>query len=311
MTSRAATAAPEHGDSAAVRAAARLLAEEGDAALYQGRHDEALRLFRMAEELFHAPTLVLAMAQAEVRLGRWAAARGHYRAVIDEDLGADVNPAFRAAQQTAASELAALEPRIPTLVLELRGASPRAEVRLDGRPRPLEAFTRPVFLDEGPHEVVVIDGATVVAKKLALAERERRVLTIDLGSRRGRGARGGVADEVSTGGAPSIGWWWGASALALGGAGLVAGTVTGVLALEDADAVKASCDQGRDCDPMLRGREDDARAFAAAATASFIVGGTLVAAGTTLLVLDAKLPGAPSSVGLRVGPTGASLHGRF
>jgi len=292
---------------AAVRGAARFLAVQGDEALHAGQYEEALRLFRMAEELYHAPTLVLAMAQAERRLKRWAEAREHYRAVIDEDLGRASNPAFFQAKLTAKEELKALEPRIPTLRLRLKNATDRAEVRLDGKARPLESLRVPLFLDVGEHDVIVMDEGEVRAQKVALRTGERRELTIDLSEGGGvSSSMTGTSDAETS----SIGWWWGAGALGLGAAGLVAGTVTGVLALEAADAVKASCNNGVACDPALQPREDEARALATGSTAAFVLGGVFVAAGATLLVLDVTLEN-DTEVGLFVGPTGARLEGRF
>src|SRR5690606_26926577 len=99
------TSSPAMAADDAVRGAARLLAEKGDEKLHAGRFKEALQLFRMAEELFHAPTLVLAMAQAERRLGQWADARKHYKEVIAEDLGDRPQQAFLTAKAIAREEL--------------------------------------------------------------------------------------------------------------------------------------------------------------------------------------------------------------
>lgn len=291
---------------AAVRGAARFLAVQGDEALHAGQYEEALRLFRMAEELYHAPTLVLAMAQAERRLERWAEARDHYRAVIDEKMDRGTNPAFHQAKLTAKQELKVLEPKIPTLQLTLKAATARAEVRLDGKARPLESLREPLYLDVGEHDVVVIDEGEVRAQKVTLKSGERRELTIDLSEGGGVSSSMTRPPEVE----PPIGWWWGAGALGLGAVGLAAGTVTGILALDEADAVKASCTNGLACDPTLQPREDDARALATGSTAAFVLGGIFVATGATLLVLDATLE-PDTEVGLVVGPTWAGVEGRF
>lgn len=291
---------------AAVRGAARFLAVQGDKKLHAGQYAEALRLFRMAEELYHAPTLVLAMAQAERRLERWAEARKHYLAVIAEKMGRNANPAFLQAQLTAREELEALEPRIPTLRLQLENDTGRAEVRIDGRARPLESLARPIYLDPGEHDVVVIDDGRVRAEKVMLTEGRRLPLTIDMRKRTGVPSMM-VKPQAQ---APPIGWWWGAGALGMGVMGLTAGTITGVLAIEDANAVKASCSRNG-CDPALHFREERAHEFATASTVSFVVGGVLAAAGATLLVLDVTLEGEPAEVGLVANPTGLVVEGRF
>jgi tetratricopeptide (TPR) repeat protein len=301
-----ATAIPAaaNDENSAVRGAARLLAEQGDEKLHAGRFEEALQLFRMAEELFHAPTLVLAMAQAERKLGRWADARKHYKEVIADDLGPKPQQAFVTAKAIAREELAALEPKIPRLIIEVAARPETIEVRLDGKALPVEALDGPLYVDVGKHEVMLIAGDVVRVAHLEIEAEEEERLRFDMSPDRGEQ---GLARNEPQG----LPWYWPVGAFALGTAGLVVGAVTGALALDDAEALRATCLQGNQgCDPAARSLESSANDLATISTVGFVVGGVGVATGIALLIVD-RMDEPENAVSLRVGPTKMVLEGRF
>src|SRR5262245_53208218 len=65
---------------------ARKLALEGFEHLQKGKTEPAIALFLEAEKLYHAPTIVLLLAQAHEKLGRIVEARAFYKSIIEEDL---------------------------------------------------------------------------------------------------------------------------------------------------------------------------------------------------------------------------------
>lgn len=88
------------------RERARALADKGYELFEAGKFEEAIKAFEEAERNFHAPTVLLLLARANVRLGRLREARGVYQRIIDEVLPAGAPPPFVEAQETARKELA-------------------------------------------------------------------------------------------------------------------------------------------------------------------------------------------------------------
>src|SRR5687767_9631626 len=74
--------------SAEDRDAARKLADKGAELFDAGRYEESVEYFRKADERVHAPTFVLAIAQAYAKTGKLVEARDQYQRVIDEKLPA-------------------------------------------------------------------------------------------------------------------------------------------------------------------------------------------------------------------------------
>ncbi|MEM9696032.1 MAG: hypothetical protein AAGA56_26045 [Myxococcota bacterium] len=106
--------------------------------------------------------------------------------------------------------------------------------------------------------------------------------------------------------AARVGGW---ALLGLAGAAAVAGTVTGVLAVGEADDVRAGCDVGGTSTACTESSVDalpEARAVAHASTASFVVAIAAAGAGLALILTDEPRP-----MTLSLLPGGVSLRGRF
>src|SRR5690349_10099649 len=69
-----------------LRAEARVIAEQGDAQFDAGRCDKALPLWRAAESLFHAPTILLRIARCQTLLGQVVEATRGLEAIVAEPL---------------------------------------------------------------------------------------------------------------------------------------------------------------------------------------------------------------------------------
>ena len=114
--------------SASDRATARALAGEGYAALKKKDYETAEDRFRRADELVHAPTLVVDHARALVGLGRLGEAYAAYRAVLDEPLPSKAPAVWRRSVKDAEKEAEALKPRVAFLTINVRGAADRKSV---------------------------------------------------------------------------------------------------------------------------------------------------------------------------------------
>ncbi|WP_437625037.1 tetratricopeptide repeat protein [Sorangium sp. So ce1151] len=175
----AAAVAQQAQPTAEAKAAARALAGQGWELFNAGRHEEALTAFRHADAQVHAPPFLVMAARSCERLGRLIEARSFYQRVVDEELAASAPGAFRQAQADAKAELAALRPRIPTLLVAIRGtAKGGVKLTLDGQPID-QAL--PVERDPGDHTLVaVVPGRNPMTRMIRLKEGTREHVTLDL-----------------------------------------------------------------------------------------------------------------------------------
>ncbi|MBI4705783.1 MAG: hypothetical protein HY744_32215 [Deltaproteobacteria bacterium] len=276
-------ARPAHaGSTPAERAQAQKLGGEALDLYDAGDYQAALAKFEQADRLTPAPTLKVRMARCLDKLGRLIDAAAQYREVIDFDLGPRALPVHRQAQEQAVKDLATLLEQTPSIEIRVRGpGADRAVVRLDGRELPAAALGKRQSLDPGSHRVEAQRGPAVVAKELQIDRGAREQVVLELGplpvpARPTEAPR----PPPSSSPLPALGW----AALGLGGAGLVAGTVTGALVLKKQASLEESCG-GRQCLPE---HHDDVDAFdrlRLSSGACFIAGGALVAAGAALLLL--------------------------
>ncbi|WP_437625041.1 hypothetical protein [Sorangium sp. So ce1151] len=158
---------------------ARALADRGWDHYQNGRYAEALQAFDGAEASVHAPPFLLMIARTHDKLGRLLQSRATYRRLVSEELAPGSPRAFVVAKDDAKQELAALEPRIPTLEVTVTGtAQGGMKLALDGEPI---APATPVELDPGEHRLVAVaPGQRTVTKTLRLREGTRDHVLLDL-----------------------------------------------------------------------------------------------------------------------------------
>ena len=117
------------------RAGARAAADQAYDAFQRGEWESALDLFGRAESLVHSPVHLLYVARSNARLNRLIEAQEAYLRVVREPLPSGAPAAVTQAQQEATRELAAIEPQIPIVSIEVAGISgtESLEVTQDGR----------------------------------------------------------------------------------------------------------------------------------------------------------------------------------
>jgi hypothetical protein len=153
------------------RAGARSAADQGYDAFQRGEWERALDLFGRAESLVHSAMHLLYVARSEARLNRLIEAQEAYLRVVRQALPEGAPAALSQAQQEAARELAALEPQIPFVSIELAGASgsESIEVLQDGRALPPALIGVAHPLNPGAHTWQARSGSrqsTVEARKV-------------------------------------------------------------------------------------------------------------------------------------------------
>jgi hypothetical protein len=286
------------------KATARALATEGLAALDRKDYAVAADRFARADALFHAPTLTLGHARALAGLGKLIQAQETYNRIIPEKLPAGATAAFQEAQEDAKRELAALEPRIPWLILNVQGSAYPA-VQLDGQGFPNAALGVRRAVDPGRH-VIRAHAIDAPAKEvtITLGEGKTETVTITLEPAPSAGAGAAAAlpppaappptadqpppptepDRPSQGGG---GGWMkpvGFVALGLGIVGIGAGAVTGALALGKHGDLEDFCGSDGVCPSVSEDAISEYNTLGTISTIGFIVGGVGLVGGIVLLV---------------------------
>lgn len=266
----------------------------------------------MTEAQKHArpPTFIGFLARAHERLGKLVEAERLYRSVVDLQIAPDAPQAWREAQAEARRERVAITARIPTLQLVVPGAEPASlKVTLDGAAIDLARIEQPMSLDPGKHTLIVESaGRERVARDIELPEGAREHLTVQLrvlapvtgsaipGTPSATASavpqampphQGGPAERT-----PSTRAIAAYTALGVGGLALVAGAITGSLALVKRDQAREECgaedfDSGR-CLTARSGALMDARLAAQIATPALVLAGVGAVTGATLLILDRR-----------------------
>lgn len=306
------------------REQARQLAARGFDALQHKDYATAEDLFRRADELVHAPTLVVDHARSLVGLGKLVEAHEGFELVLREGVSANAPWQWKQAVATAAAELAAVEPRLAWLTITVKGPA-TASVQIDGKPVPdaargVRRATNPgvrtvtvradrflpmdkvVSLKEGQSAVVAFAlEPDPDAPPLPVKPKTREVVVVVEGPKAPK-----PPDHTL-----------GTILLSAGGVGLATGAITGLLALRTRSDLNKSC-SGSVCAPNDDGEYADYRQkidrYRGLGTASGVafalgVGATLGGAGLFLFASGGK--GSRTSGALRLGPGSVEVSGHF
>jgi hypothetical protein len=312
------------------KATARDLANQGYDALKNKDWATAADLFTRADSLYHAPTITLGLARARAAQGKLVSAYELYTRAVNEPVPANASAAILAAVDDAGRELAALTPRVPGVVINVRGGG-AAKVTLDGADVPSAALgvrrpadpgkhvlraTAPGFMPaeaavtlvEGKTETVILELAPVpsglpppVAGAAPTAPRPMAMALLPPPPSDSAGSTGPLRRKI------------GFVGLGLGGAGLVLGAVAGGVALGKHNDLATSCPQGH-CAPgtetTFQPEINSYGTMCALSTAGFVAGGAVALTGVLLVVTAPKSlrTGAITPV---IGPGYAGAQGRF
>jgi hypothetical protein len=254
--------------------AARALAYAGLENYEAGEWQLALDRFTQAERIYHAPSHLLFIARANAKLGHLVAARDAYRRLVDEELAADAPKVFHDDKASGQTELAELEPRVPSLSVSVANAPTDATLALDGK----EVTVGTLSVDPGSHQLVVTaDGFETAERSFEIAEgaEERIEMTLTPLPPSATGDESTSASE----GSDLVSWVPAVALIGVGVAGLAVGGVTGGLALSKNSQLDEACPVRDQCPRENQALEDDGRTLATVSTIGFAAGGAAVAAG--------------------------------
>lgn len=317
-----AVAAPSFAAEAAAEdiAAARSLGIQGIELADAGNCNEAIDKLERAEALYHAPTILGRLGECQVQVGQIVRGTENLNRVVREQLAPNAPNAFKAAQERAKKVLDGALPRIAYLTVKVEPKTANASVSVDRAavPSALLGAERPT--DPGSHEVVATaTGYTESRQSVTLAEGAHQEVTLTLvpdpnaqstplntntTTMPAEGA-GSIALTPSAPPPPakvaSRDNSLAVFALGIGGAGLVAGTVTGILAISKKNDLECPSKQ---CPPSQHDDLDSANTMAMISNVGFGVGIVGVALGTVLLVTGGKKEAPPpaATTGLRARP---------
>jgi hypothetical protein len=275
-----ASAEPNDAD----RATARTLAQEGYAALQAKDFRTARDRFKRASDLVHAPTLLRDLARAQLGLGELVEAQENYNRILREGVPESSPPSWTRALEDAARELEALKPRVPLLTLSVDGPE-NPVVTLDGEPYPVAALDAKRPVNPGKHELLA-SGEGYLEGKKSFSIGEGDTLEVEIELEEAPETPEAAPDEATPEAAetPQASWRKPATyaAFGVGGAGLVVGSIAGVLAITKHSKLADACADGH-CPPS---RENDVQSYRTAGTIStigFVVAGVGAAAGVVLI----------------------------
>jgi hypothetical protein len=168
------------------KASARAAYQEGMELQAQKAWPDALSRFQYAQRLLDAPTHLLHIAQCQVATGKLVEAQETYETLTHHELTADAPEPFRLAMDAGKRELDDLQPRIPTLRIEVKPSPSTLRnltLSLNGRPVSNEVIgiARPV--NPGPYRITATAWGIPPAKELnvTLAEKDARTVEVKLG----------------------------------------------------------------------------------------------------------------------------------
>jgi hypothetical protein len=291
--------------SAADRATARALAGEGYQALQQNDYSTAADRFRRADALVHAPTLMIDWARALVGLGKFVEAQERYEQIIREGVDAKSPKSWQKALNDAGSELEALKPRLAWVTITVSGSN-EPRVTIDGAPVPPAAIGVRRAINPGQRTLrVSAKGYLVQRKTLTLAEGSDAQAEFTLQPDPDQQAPATSILDAAPVAAPSapkrspVPMY---VAFGVGGAGILVGGISGVLASSKHSQLSRSCGSDGGCPPSESGNLNSFHTLATVSDIGFAVGIPATAAGVVLWLLNRKSSEAPHARGLVIHP---------
>jgi hypothetical protein len=276
----------------------------------------ALERYQAADALMHVATTGLEVARSQIDLGMLVEAREKLLDVVRILPKPGDSPVLGEARATALALSDSLESRIPGLRVALKGApdTTKVTVEIDGNAIPPAALIAFRKLNPGAHTVLARYGTATRKEDVTLKEGENRDVALDFTGEPvppvgPTGAAGGAVSPAGKGSAgTSVGTSEGGTSadtsgaspgpwktlmlvgFGVGGAGIIAGSVSGILAFTKASAAKSvpasqgGCN-GDNCGPGSASDINASRLDGTVSTVSFIFAGAGVALGVTSLVL--------------------------
>ena len=292
------------------RGRARVLMDQGDVAFEARHYDKALEAYQAAHALMRVPSTGLWLAKAQAALGRLVEARETALEVTRMPKRRGEHPVMETSRNEAAELARTLASRIPTLRVLVQGAEDGAPVEVRVDDAPWNEASTPQSLDPGTHAVTATaPGRAAASTRVTITEGESATVNLQLrppeaASRASTSVPRSDGGAASSQGLPTLAW----VGFGVGAAGLVAGGITGLVALSRANSAKERC-QGTACDPAAGSDIDAANTLGWVSTAAFALGAAGIVVGA--VALGTRTSGEPAPVTAIVSPGRVALRGSF
>lgn len=306
-------AVPAGAQTAAEKETARKLVKSGRAKLKAGEQAAAIEDLKAAHAIMNVPTTGLALGKAQAEARRWVEARDTLLAVTRLPVSGPEPYQFTKARKEAKQLANELEPRIPQLEIDLRGAPENATVivSIDDVEVKRAALSAALSLNPGSHVIVArIDGREK-RSEVQLSEGQKLSLVLDVTGIATAPKKAAAAppppESSPTNLLVPVGF-------GVAGAGVLVGSITGIMALSKKSSAEERCIDQR-CPPSTHDDIDAGRTLGTVSTIAFVVGGVGAAVGVWGLMGSGasdeqeRPPAARADVWLGVGSAG--VRGRF
>ena len=315
------------------RATARTLGQDAQQALDNKDYPTAEDRFRRADKMVHAPTLMLGLARALAAQGKYVEAQETYNRIVRDGLAPNAPDVFKRALDDAKKEVDAVSAKVGSVVITVKAAAggadiPDPQVLLDEHPINSASLGVRRAIDPGPHVLrasaegytsgelkfsatqgMSIDEPLLLEKSaMPIATPASTLVPVNASAVAGSDA---VAPAPPSKARKVLPW----VAFGVGGAGLVVGGLTGILAMGKHSTLSSNCTNGS-CGADQQNNLDSYHTLGTVSTIGFIVAGVGGAAGVVLLLTQPKGDSvAPATTGLRivpvVGPGSVGATGTF
>jgi len=250
-----------------------------------GKYDVACREIEASYRLDPLPGVLFTLAACEARLGRIATAAAHYEDFLQlvATLPVDQQAMQSERRQVAMAQRSLLIADVPYLTIVLPGKMPlNVIVRRDGSVVDNASIGKELPLDPGEHVISVeSDKGTKYEQSITLEKRDHKTFAVDAtalpaarsptpGALQSGPNLAAVSNAKGARKRPSAGAWP-YIAGGFGGAGTIAGTVAGILAIGEKRTVDQQC-SGSVCTAEGKQAADTGKIEALASTIAFGVG---------------------------------------
>jgi len=289
----------------------------------KGNVNDSLEKFRAAHALAGTPITGLELGRTYVTAGKLVEAREAFLSVGRIAVQPAETAKSRAARKESAELAEQVRPRIPSLVVRVVGVPmDSVAVTVDGAVVPAEALAAPRLVNPGSHKIVATTTSggnaetTVELKDGETREVELKIVLAPSPTTTAGTGGPSVPTPAETPAPPAASSGLGPLVYAGFGvavAGAAVGSVTGLMSLSKASAVKNACD-GTTCPRSIDGDLTSGRTLGTVSTIAFAVAGAGAVAGVIgLIVAPHHEPPAPSAAWIRpwVGPGSAGVTGGF
>lgn len=294
--------------SGADRETARSMMQEGRDLRDKGDLKGALQRFKAADDIMHVPTTALEVARVQVTLGLLIEALDTIAAIRKSPVQPDDPAPFKDARAKADDLDAKVEGRVPSLAITVTGAAETETpaIAVDGVSLPVGAAGVPRKVNPGHHVVTARTGSGEAKEEVDVVEGEKKDVALVIAAGSPSDSEGPAEADVKheTVHSPSAITWTG---IAFAGAGVVAGTVTGIMTLSKASSVKKDCTgEGKTCTSQPGISElSSGNSLATIADISFAVAAAGAGVAIVSLIVGHKSPGAATSAPAATDPEAA------